>query len=73
MPLVEAGVAYADKFRETSSYDRQWPTGYGLERVICASGEAEKCKAPRSLPKDQRGAAWVESRKTVTDYFVTKH
>jgi hypothetical protein len=72
-PLVEAGVTYADKFRETASYDRQWPTAYGLERILCASGETEKCKAPGPLPKDRWDAAWAESKKAVTDYFVPQH
>lgn len=73
LPLVEAGVMYADKFRETPTYDRRWPSAYGLERSLCASGEAEKCKAPPSLPKDQWDAAWAASQKAVTDYFVKKH
>lgn len=71
--LVNEGVMYADEFRDTPGYDRQWPTAYGLERVLCASGEAEQCNALRSLPKDQWDAAWAESKKAVTDYFVTKH
>ena len=71
--LVKKGVLYADEFRDTPSYDRQWPTAYGLERILCASGEAEQCKAPPSLPKDQWDAAWAESKKAVTDYFVMKH
>jgi hypothetical protein len=71
--LVNEGVMYADKLRDAPSYDRQWPTAYGLERVLCASGETEQCNARRSLPKDQWDAAWAESKKAVTDYFVTKH
>jgi hypothetical protein len=71
--LVKEGIVYADKFRETPSYDRQWPTAYGLERVLCASGNAEKCKAPQALLKDQWDAAWAQSKKAVTDYFVMKH
>jgi hypothetical protein len=71
--LVEEGVRYADEVRDTQSYDRHWPTAYGLERILCASGETEKCEGPRSLPKDQWDAAWAESKKAVTDYFVIKH
>jgi hypothetical protein len=71
--LVAKGVMYAEQFRDAPSYDRQWPTAYGMERMLCASGDAEKCKARPSLPKDQWDAAWVESKKAVTDYFVTKH
>jgi hypothetical protein len=73
LPLVEKGIMFADKFRDTPSYDRRWPTAYGLERVLCASGDAGKCTAPRSLPKDQWDAAWAESKKAVTDYFVKQH
>ena len=71
--LVAKGVTYAEQFRDAPSYDRQWPTAYGLERMLCASGDAEKCKARPSLPKDQWDAAWAEAKKTVTDYFVTKN
>jgi hypothetical protein len=71
--LVQQGVIYADKFRDTPSYDRQWPSAYGLERILCASGAADKCKASRLLPKEQWDAAWAESKKAVTDYFVMKH
>ena len=70
--LVAEGIQDAQPFRDAPSYDRQWPTAYGLERLLCASGDAEKCKAPASLPKDQWDAAWAESKKAVTDYF-SKH
>ena len=70
--LVKEGVMQADEVRDMQSYDRQWPTAYGLERMLCASGDTEKCAAPRSLPKNQWDAAWVESKKTVTDYFSAK-
>lgn len=70
--LVDEGLRDADRFRDMPSYDRQWPTAYGLERILCASGEPEKCKVS-SLPRDQWDAAWAKSKKAVTDYFVTKH
>jgi hypothetical protein len=69
---VAKGVLYAQGARDTPSYDRQWPTAYGLERILCASGEPEKCNGPPSLPKDQWDAAWAEAKKAVTDYFVMK-
>jgi hypothetical protein len=71
-PLVEKGVMYADGVRDTPRYDRQWPTAYGLERILCASGEAENCKAPPALPKEKWNEAWAQSRKAVTEYFVIK-
>lgn len=71
--LVQQGISVAEKFRDDQGYDRQWPTGFGLERMLCASGEAEKCNARPPLPKDQWDAAWAESKKTVTEYFVLKH
>jgi len=69
--LVAQGIKQADGLRETQSYDRRWPSGYGLERILCASGDADKCQ-PQSLPKDQWDAAWAESKQAVTDYFEPK-
>jgi hypothetical protein len=69
---VQQGAAYAEKFRETSSYDHQWPTAYGMERIPCASFAAGNCQAPQALPKDKWDAAWAESKKTVSDYFALK-
>lgn len=61
------GFAFADKFRETSNYDRHWPSVYGLERVICATGGS--CKTPPPMPKDQWDKAWEEAKLRVTTYY----
>lgn len=61
------GFSFADKFRETSNYDRHWPSAYGLERVICASGGS--CKAPPPMPEDQWDKAWEEAKRRVTAYY----
>ncbi len=70
--LVAEGIKDAEPFRDVPSYDRKWPTGYGLERILCASGEAEKCNPPPGLQKDQWDKAWADSKKAVTEYFVMK-
>lgn len=65
--MLEQGFLFADKFRETSSYDRHWPSAYGLERVICATGGS--CQAPPAIPKGQWDNAWEEAKKRVTAYY----
>jgi hypothetical protein len=70
--LVTEGLSYADRFRDTTDYDRQWPTAYGLERILCASGDAGKCNVSL-LPKDQWDTAWAKSKQAVSDYFLNKH
>lgn len=61
------GFLFADKFRETSSYDHHWPSAYGLERVICATGGS--CKAPSAMPEDQWDKAWEEAKRRVAAYY----
>jgi hypothetical protein len=68
--LVTEGLGYADSNREVQSYDRHWPSAYGLERLTCAMGG--ECKAPVAMPKDQWDAAWVEAKKQVSQYFSVK-
>jgi hypothetical protein len=70
--LVAEGIKAAEPFRDVQSYDRKWPSAYGLERMLCASGDAEKCNASPALPKDQQDKAWEDSKKAVTDFFVIK-
>jgi hypothetical protein len=68
--LVAQGFGYAEKSREIQSYDRHWPTAYGLERIICAS--RGDCKERASLPKDQWDTAWLEAKNQVNRYFNLK-
>jgi hypothetical protein len=65
--LIAQGIAIAEKFRETSNYDRRWPTAYGLERIICAQGGP--CQDPTALPKEQWDAAWDQAKQRVRMYF----
>lgn len=68
--LVAQGFGYAEKSRELDTYDRRWPSAYGLERVICASGG--DCKAAASLPKEQWDKAWLDAKNQVSQYFNVK-
>jgi hypothetical protein len=68
--LVTEGLGFADNNREVQSYDRHWPSAYGMERLTCAMGG--ECKAPLAMPKDQWDAAWVEAKKQVSQYFNVK-
>lgn len=68
---LSLGFSFADKFRETSNYDRHWPSAYGLERVICATGGS--CQEPTQMPRDQWDKAWEDAKKRVATYYqVTK-
>lgn len=68
--LIAQGFGYAEKSRETQSYDRHWPSAYGLERILCASGG--DCKERPALPKDQWDSAWAAAKSRVQEYFNVK-
>jgi len=42
--LVEQGIGFAEKFRNTRNYDGQWPTAFGLGRMIEAMGGSSEQK-----------------------------
>jgi hypothetical protein len=68
--LVAQGFGYAEQSREIQTYDRHWPTAYGMERIIYASGG--DCKDRPSLPKDRWDTAWLEAKNQVSQYFSSK-
>lgn len=65
--LVTQGIGFAAKFRNKVNYDQQWPTAFGLERMICAQGGA--CDKIPSLPESQWDAAWAEAEQRVRAYY----
>jgi hypothetical protein len=64
---VQKGLAIADKFKDDTRYDHQWPSAYGLERMMCAMGG--ECSPPSAMPKAQWGDAWEETKAHVTRYY----
>jgi hypothetical protein len=64
--LVEQGLGFAEKYKETQSYDRQWPLSYGMERVLNTMGGHEEVKP---LPEAQWSNAWQEARSRVKSYY----
>ena len=65
--LVEQGLAIAERWKNTATYDRRWPTAYGLEHTICA--EKGPCETVKFLPTDQWGNAWDQAKKRVISYY----
>ncbi len=61
------GFLFAEKFRETSDYDRHWPSAYGLEVIISALNGS--CKEIPALPKDQWDNAWEEAKQQISAYY----
>lgn len=61
------GILFAEKFRETSDYDRHWPSAYGLEGIISALDGS--CKEIPALPKDQWDKAWEEAKQRISAYY----
>lgn len=61
------GFLFAEKFRETSDYDRHWPSAYGLEGIISALDGS--CKEIPALPKDQWDNAWEEAKQRISAYY----
>ena len=65
--LVQKGIAIADALKDDPRYDHQWPSAYGLERMMCAMGG--ECSQPSAIPKTQWAEAWDETRARVTHYY----
>jgi hypothetical protein len=65
--LVQKGIAIADTFKDDPRYDHQWPSAYGLERMMCAMGG--ECSPPSAIPKAQWSDAWEETKARVTRYY----
>lgn len=65
--LVQKGIAIADTLKDDPRYDHQWPSAYGLERMMCAMGG--ECAPASAIPKAQWGDAWEETKARVTHYY----
>jgi hypothetical protein len=64
--LVEQGLGFAEKYKETKTYDRQWPLSFGMERVLNTMGGHEEVKP---LPEAEWENAWKEARNQVRSYY----
>jgi uncharacterized protein (TIGR03067 family) len=69
LELVSQGLLLAEKARSTASYDKHWPSAYGLELMVSAIGENETIKA---LPEEKWEEAWQDAKKQVFDYYHVK-
>jgi hypothetical protein len=65
--LLTQGFSFAERFRDTTDYDHQWPTAYGLERMIFAQGGSYI--APSPMPKEQWASAWEKAKQQVATYY----
>jgi hypothetical protein len=61
------GLVIAERERKNPHHDVRWPTGYGLETVICAQGGS--CDPPKEMAADQWDKAWEDAKKRVTSYY----
>jgi hypothetical protein len=64
---IDQGLVFAEKFKNSGDYDRRWPTAYGLERMICALGEA--CPPAVEAPQSQWNALWDQAKLRVKTYY----
>jgi len=64
---VQEGLAMADKVKDTTSYDRNWPSAYGLEHTVCALGG--ECPRPPGAEPYLWPGLWAEARDKVSAYF----
>jgi hypothetical protein len=64
--LVAQGIGFAEKFKNTTNYDRRWPDAYGLERMINAMGGKSESKL---LPESAWDNAWEEAKAKVEGYY----
>jgi len=63
---VQLGLELAEKFRNTENYDRQWPSAYGLERMINSMG-GNSVQSP--LQRKDWDKAWEEAKVKVSAYY----
>jgi hypothetical protein len=68
---IAKGIAMAQVMIKDKSvrYDQRWPSAYGHERVACARS-ALGCVSTAALPEKDWPAAWVESSRTVIDFYA---
>lgn len=67
---VVQGLAFAERNKNSESYNHRWPAAYGLERQICSLGG--KCSAPVEAPQDQWNALWDQTKLRVETYYKVK-
>jgi hypothetical protein len=67
---IAAGMAMAERHRDNSTYDRHWPTAYGLEQRICASGGP--CKSVSPMPETLWDGAWEEAKRRASSYYQAR-
>jgi hypothetical protein len=65
--LVQQGIAIADTLKDAPRYDHQWPSAYGLERMMCAMGG--ECSPPSAMPQEQWSGAWEDAKARVVHYY----
>jgi hypothetical protein len=68
--LVEQGLTYAEKFRNTENYDRHWPTAYGMGPMVAALGGNPE--PPPSLPVGDWDKAWEDAKNQVRAFYRVK-
>lgn len=64
---VQRGLALAARLKDDPRYDHQWPSAYGLERMLCAMGQ--ECTPPGAIAQSQWDAAWQEAQERVQRYY----
>jgi hypothetical protein len=64
---IDQGLEIAEKFKDSGGYDHRWPAACGLERTICAQGEA--CSSPTEASKSQWNGRWEQPKLRVRTYY----
>lgn len=68
--LVEQGLGFAEQHKNAPDYDHQWPSAFGLERLISNLGGKE---AITPIPKEDWDKTWEESKKRVREFYIATH
>lgn len=67
---IEKGIEMADKAKDLPSRESKWPTGYGLERLMCAMENAKTCTTPTAMPQSEWPKAFMDSKNSVRAYYL---
>lgn len=63
------GTRIARRVRNRERRDQDWPTAYGLERMMCAMNGKSDCPKPQALPKEKWDDAFEEAVAKVEKYY----
>ncbi len=67
--MIETGIKYAGAVKENRT-NQTWPTGYGMENMMCIMYPKEPCQAVEPMPEKEWPEAWEAAKNKVRSYYT---